>query len=110
MATFEDFVKIDMRVGKVISVEDFEEALKPLYKITVDFSSEIGIKRSAVGAKDRYTKEQLLGRQVLGLVNMPPKRIGPFESEFLALGVAGENGECILLAPDSQAPLGSRVF
>lgn len=107
---FEDFSKIDIRVGKVIEVEDFLEAKKPLYKITVDFGLEIGIKKSAVGCRDVYSKEQLMGRQVLGLVNMEPKKIGPFFSEFLTLGVSDETGTCILIRPDRAAPLGSRMF
>ncbi|MBI4079548.1 MAG: tRNA-binding protein [Candidatus Levybacteria bacterium] len=110
MATYEDFVKIDIRVGKVISVEDFPEARKPLYKITVDFGPEIGSKKSAVGCRDVYSKDQLMGRQVLGLVNMAPKKIGPFFSEFLTLGVSDENNKCILIRPDREAPLGSRMF
>ncbi len=108
--SFEDFNKIDIRVGRVVKVEDFPEAKKPLYKITVDFGQDIGIKHSAVGATHRYSKEQLEGKQVLGLVNMPPKKIGPFFSEFLTLGVSDEEGKCILVAPDSQAPLGSQLF
>lgn len=108
--SFEDFDKVDIRVGKVIKVEDFPEARKPLYKITVDFGEEVGVKHSAVGATHRYSKEQLGGKQVLGLVNMPPKKIGPFFSEFLTLGVSDEEGKCILVASDSQAPLGSQLF
>lgn len=108
--TYEDFDKVDIRVGKVVKVEDFPEVHKPLYKITVDFGEEVGVKHSAVGATHRYTKEQLEGKQVLGLVNMPPKKIGPFFSEFLTLGVSDEEGRCVLVAPDSQAPLGSQLF
>lgn len=110
MADFSDFQKVDIRVGKILSVEDFPEARKPLYKITVDFGSEIGIKQSAVGATQLYTKEELQGRPILGLVNMPPKQIGPFTSEFLTLGVSDEEGRCILIAPDKKAPLGARMF
>lgn len=108
--SFEDFEKVDIRVGKVVKVEDFPQARKPLYKITVDFGEEVGIKHSAVGATHRYSKEQLEGKQVLGLVNMLPKKIGPFFSEFLTLGVSDEEGKCILIGPDSEAPLGSQLF
>lgn len=110
MATFEDFQKLDIRIGKIIEVEDFPEAQKPFYKITVDFGEDVGVKQSAVGATHHYTKEQLEGKQILGLVNMPPKKIGPFFSEFLTLGVSDEEGRCILIAPDSQVSLGSKLF
>lgn len=110
MANFSDFEKIDIRVGKVVSVEDFPEARKPMYKITVDFGPEIGMKRSAVGATENYTKEQLQGKLVLGLVNLPPKQIGPFTSESLTLGVSDENGHCVLISPDKDVPLGGRLF
>lgn len=110
MATFEDFGKIDIRVGRVISVEDFPEAKKPMYKITVDFGPEIGMKRSAVGATENYTKEQLKDKLVLGLVNLPPKQIGPFTSEFLTLGVSDEDGHCVLVSPDQDVPLGGKLF
>lgn len=110
MGTFEDFEKIAIRVGRVISVEDFPEARKPMYKITVDFGSEIDIKHSAVGATENYTKEELQGKLVLGLVNMPPKQIGPFTSEFLTLGVSDENSHCVLVSPDKEVPLGGKLF
>lgn len=108
--SFEEFDRVDIRVGRVVKVEDFPEAHKPLYKITVDFGQEVGVKHSAVGATHRYTKEQLEGKQVLGLVNMPPKKIGPFFSEFLTLGVSDEKEKCILVAPDNETPLGSQLF
>ncbi|MDD5147627.1 MAG: tRNA-binding protein [Candidatus Daviesbacteria bacterium] len=107
---FEDFEKVDIRVGKVIKVEDFPEARKPLYKITVDFGKEIGIKQSAVGATHLYKKEDLENKLVLGLLNMPPKQIGPFASEFLTLGVSDEEGHCILIVPDKKAPLGDKLY
>ncbi|MDO8573995.1 MAG: tRNA-binding protein [Candidatus Daviesbacteria bacterium] len=108
--TFEDFEKIDIRVGRVIKVEDFPEARKPLYKITVDFGEELGIKHSAVGATHLYKKEQLQDKLILGLVNMPPKQIGPFTSEFLTLGVSDEEDHCILIVPDKKAPLGDKLY
>lgn len=108
--TYQDFEKVDIRVGKVIEVSDFPEAIKPLYKITADFGKEIGIKKSAVGATHNYKKADLKGKQILGLVNMPPKQIGSFTSEFLTLGVSDEEGHCILIAPDKKAPLGVKLY
>jgi len=110
MAAYDDFQKIDIRVGKIIDVEDFPEARKPLYRIKVDFGQEVGIKQSAVGATHNYSKEQLRGKLILGLVNMPPKQIGPFSSEFLTLGVSDEENHCILVSPDKKVPLGGRLF
>lgn len=110
MASFEDFQALDIRVGKVMAVEDFPEAQKPLYKIKVDFGKEIGIKHSAVGATHHYTKEKLHNKLILGLVNMPPKRIGPFVSEFLTLGVSDEEGKCILISPDQKIFLGAKLY
>lgn len=107
---FEDFEKVDIRVGRVIKVEDFPEARKPLYKITVDFGKELGIKYSAVGATHLYKKEQLQDKLILGLVNTPPKQIGPFTSEFLTLGVSDEEGHCILVIPDKKAPFGVKLY
>jgi len=110
MATFEDFQSLDIRVGKVIEVSDFPEARKPLYKITADFGKEIGTKHSAVGATHHYKKDQLQDKLILGLINMPPKKIGPFLSEFLTLGVSDEEGKCILVIPDKDVFLGAKLF
>jgi len=110
MATFEDFQALDIRVGKIIAVEDFPEARKPLYKISVDFGKEIGIKHSAVGATHHYKKEQLQDKLILGLINMPPKKIGPFLSEFLTLGVSDEENMCILVVPDKKVFLGAKLY
>lgn len=110
MATFEDFQKLDIRVGKIIGIEDFPEARKPLYKITADFGKEIGIKHSAVGATYHYTKDQLQDKLIFGLINMPPKRIGPFTSEFLTLGVSDEENMCILVVPDKKVFLGAKLY
>ncbi len=107
---YQDFEKIDIRVGRVVKVEDFPEARKPLYKITVDFGEEIGIKKSAVGATHFYKKEDLQDKLILGLINMPPKQIGPFTSEFLTLGVSNEEGRCILVVPDKEASLGAKLY
>lgn len=108
--TYEDFERVDIRVGKIIKVEDFPEARKPLYKITVDFGEEIGIRQSAVGATHLYKKEGLEGKLVLGLVNMPLKQIGPFTSQFLTLGVSNEEGRCILVVPDKEVQLGVKLY
>lgn len=110
MASFEDFQALDIRVGKVLLVEDFPEARKPLYKITVDFGKEIGVKHSAVGATQHYKKEDLQDKLTLGLINMPPKRIGPFISEFLTLGVSDDEGRCILVVPDKKVFPGAKLY
>lgn len=109
-ANLEDFKKLDIRVGKIVSIEDFPEARKPLYKITADFGKEIGIKHSAVGATYHYSKNQLENKLILGLINMPPKRIGPFLSEFLTLGVSDEEGKCVLISPDKEVFLGAKLY
>ena len=106
----EDFKKLDIRVGKIIAVEDFPEARKPLYKITADFGKEIGVKHSAVGATHHYKKEQLQDKLILGLVNMPPKRIGPFTSKFLTLGVSDKAGKCVLISPNKKVFLGAKLY
>ena len=87
MATIEDFEKLDIRVGKIIEIEDFPEARKPSYKLKIDFGSEIGVKNSSVQIVDLYTKEELKDKLALGVVNFPPRKIGPFLSEVLTLGV-----------------------
>jgi tRNA-binding protein len=111
MATIDDFLKVDIRVGKILEVEDFPEARKPTYKLTIDFGEEIGIKHSSAQITARYTKEELVGRLVLGVVNFPPRKIGPFESEVLTLGVPDENGEVVLIAPENTgAVIGGRLY
>lgn len=102
MAKFEDFQKLDIRVGKIIDVEDFPEARKPSYKLTIDFGNEIGTKRSSAQLVKYYKKEDLLGKKILGVVNFPPRQIGPFQSEVLTLGVPDENHECVLVVPDKD--------
>ena len=109
MITFSDFEKVDIRVGKIIEVEDFPQARKPAYKLTIDFGPVIGIKRSSAQITN-YSKEELLGRQILGVVNFAPKQIGPFLSEVLTLGVSDENGDVILLTPTKEVPLGRKMF
>lgn len=108
--TYQEFENVDIRVGKIVEVEDFPEARKPAYKLTIDFGSEIGIKKSSVQITHHYTKEELIGRLVLGVVNFPPKQIGPFVSETLTLGFADEQGNVVLARPDKDVPLGSKLF
>ncbi len=110
MVTIDDFGKLDIRVGKITDVQDFPEARKPAYKLTIDFGSEIGTKRSSVQIVKNYSKEVLTGRQVMCVVNFPPRQIGPFLSEVLTLGVPDANGEVILLQPDSEVPVGGRMY
>ena len=111
MATIEDFQKLDIRVGKVVEVLDFPEALKPAYKLKIDFGPEVGVKNSSVQIVALYKKEDLVGKLVLGVVNFPPRKIGPFESEVLTLGVPDAEGRVILTTPDlTSATLGGRLF
>ncbi len=110
MITYEDFEKVDIRVGKIIKVEDFPEARKPAYKIQIDFGPEIGIKKSSAQITRHYTKDELMGKLVLGVVNFPVKQIGPFLSESLTLGVPDENGDVVLISPTKEVPIGGRMF
>ena len=104
---YDDFAKVDMRVGRIVEVEDFPEARKPAWKLTVDFGSEIGLKRSSAQITN-YSREELEGRLVVGVVNFPPRQIGPVRSEVLVLGTYSDEG-VLLLAPEPQAALGDRV-
>lgn len=111
MATFDDFLRLDIRVGRIIEASAFPEARKPAYKLTIDFGPDVGIKRSSAQIVARYSVEELTGRLVLAVVNFPPRRIGPFESEVLTLGVPDSDGEVILVAPDSpDALVGSKLY
>ena len=105
----DDFEKIDIRVGKIIQVDDFPQARKPAYKLTIDFGPEIGIKRSSAQITN-YPKEELLGKLVIGVVNFPPRQIGPFRSEVLTLGAPDGSGKVILLTPTHEVPLGGKIF
>ena len=109
MITYGDFEKVDIRVGRVVKVEDFPQARKPAYKLTIDFGTEIGLKKSSAQVTN-YTKEELLGKQVMGVVNFPPRQIGPFFSEVLTLGVPDGEGNVILLSPTREVPLGGKMF
>lgn len=107
--TFDDFLKIDIRVGRVIDAQPFPQARKPALKLWIDFGPEIGVKKSSAQIVAHYTPEKLVGRQVLAVVNFSPRQIGPFVSEVLTLGVADAAGDVILVAPDADAPLGARL-
>jgi len=111
MATIDDFQKLDIRVGVVIDVQDFPEARKPAYKLTIDFGPSIGKKRSSAQITHHYTKEDLLGKKVLAVVNFPPRQIGPFLSEVLTLGVPDENNQIVLVVPEKlEAVVGGKLF
>ena len=105
---FDQFLAVDMRVGRITAVEDFPEARKPAWKLTIDFGKELGSKRSSAQVTN-YAREELEGRLVVAVVNFPPRQIGPVRSEVLVLGAADEAGRVILLAPDSDVPLGARI-
>ena len=108
MIEFDDFLAVDMRVGRVVAAEDFPEARKPAYKLTIDFGPELGTKRSSAQITN-YAREELDGRLVVAVVNFPPRQIGPFMSEVLTVGASNEAGEVILLEPRSDVPLGARI-
>ena len=108
--SFDDFMKVDVRVGRVVSVEEFPAARKPAYKLVIDFGPEIGRKRSSAQLPARYRMDELMNRLVLAVVNFPPRQIGPFMSEVLTLGVPDELGRVALIGPDGDVPLGGRLF
>ncbi len=108
--TFDDFMKVDIRAGRITEVFDYPEARKPAYKLTVDLGPEIGIKKSSAQVTQNYTKEELIGRHVLAVVNFPPKQIGKYMSEILVLGVPDANNNVMLIAPDRDVPLGGRLY
>ena len=107
--SFDDFLKVDIRVGTVVEAAPFPEARKPAYKLKIDFGDEIGVKRTSVQITVHYQVEELIGRQVAAVVNFPPRQIGPFMSEVLTLGFSDENGDIVLLAPERVVPDGSRM-
>jgi len=107
---YKDFEKVDIRVGKIIEAQDFPEARKPAYKLTIDFGAEIGTKKSSAQIVHNYTKDELLNRLVMGIVNFPPKQIGPFVSESLTLGFPDNEGYVVLAEPNKEVTLGSRLF
>jgi len=108
--TFDDFLKVDIRVGTVIEAKTFPEARKPAYRLVIDFGPAIGVKKSSVQITKNYTLEELVGRQVAAIVNFPPRQIGPFMSEVLTLGFPDEAGEVMLFGPDRKVPNGGRMY
>lgn len=108
MIDFEQFLEVDMRVGRVLAVDDFPQARVPAWKLTIDFGPEIGVKRSSAQIA-HYPREHLLGSLIVGVVNFPPRQIGPFSSEVLVLGALDEQLGVVLLRPDAQAAPGSRI-
>lgn len=108
--TFNDFLKVDIRVGQVIDAQPYPEARKPAIKLWVDFGPEIGQRKSSAQLTRHYTPEGLIGRRVLAVINFPPRQIGKFMSEILVLGAPDEDGEVVLLKPDLDVPLGARMF
>ena len=108
-ASFDDFMKIDIRCGTVVEAAPFPEARKPAIKLVIDFGSAIGTRKSSAQITEQYSPDKLVGKKVMAVVNVPPRQIGPFMSEVLTLGVANERGEVVLVTPDSDAPDGSRL-
>jgi tRNA-binding protein len=107
---WEDFERVDVRVGRVVEAKPFPEARKPSIKLSIDFGPEVGEKRTSAQITEHYAPDSLLGRQVVAVVNFPPKRIAGFKSEVLVLGVPDEAGEVVLLSPDLEVPPGGRMF
>jgi len=108
--SYADFMKVDVRVGRIVEVREFPEARKPAYKLTIDFGPGLGVKKSSAQVTKHYTRADLENRLVLAVVNFPPKQIGPYRSEVLTLGVPDADGEVVLLAPQQDVPLGGRMF
>lgn len=110
LASFDDFMKIDIRAGTVLEASPFPEARKPALKLVIDFGPEIGTRKSSAQITERYDPEKLIGSKVMAVVNFPPRQIGPFMSEVLTLGVMNDSGEVVLVRPDADAPDGSRLL
>jgi tRNA-binding protein len=107
---FDDFMKVDVRVGEVVSADPFPEARKPAYKLTIDFGPDIGTKRSSAQITTHYTRDELVGRKVAAVVNFPARQIGPFMSEVLTLGFPDAEGQVVLVGVDREVPVGGRLF
>lgn len=107
---FDDFLKVDIRVGTIVKVASFPEARKPAFKIWIDFGPTLGTKKSSAQITENYTEDTLMGRQVAAVVNFPPRQIGPFMSEVLTVGFPDENGHVVLIKPDTDVPNGSRLY
>ena len=107
---FDDFLKVDIRVGTIVDVQDFPEARRPAFKLWVDFGDDIGTKKTSAQVTSFYEKQDLLGRQVAAVVNFPPKQIGKFMSEILVLGFPSEDGEVVLIGPERSVPNGGRLY
>lgn len=107
---FDDFLKVDIRVGQVISAEPFPQARKPAFRLVIDFGPDIGVKKSSAQITVHYTPDQLVGRKVAAVVNFPPRQIGPFMSEVLTLGFPDAAGEVVLVGVDREVPVGGRLF
>lgn len=107
--SFEDFLKVDIRLGEIVEVNDFPEARKPAYKLKINFGDGVGIKNSSAQITAHYQKEQLIGKRVLAVVNFPPRQIGKFMSEVLVLGVSDENNDIVMFSVDKNVPNGARL-
>jgi len=107
--TWQDFEAVELRAGTVVAVDDFPEARRPAYKITVDFGPEIGLRKTSARVTDLYAKEELIGRQIVGVVNFPPKQIGPVRSEFLLTGFYREDGAVVIAVPGRPVPNGAKL-
>lgn len=107
---FDDFMKVDIRVGTIIDAQDFPEARKSAFKLFIDFGEEIGQKKSSAQITKNYSREELIGKQVMAVVNFEPRQIGPFMSEVLTLGVPDEDGEVMLMQPSANVPNGGRIY
>lgn len=110
MITYDDFLKVDIRVGRITAVDDFPEARKPAYKLTIDFGEKIGTKKSSAQITDHYKKNDLVGKQVICVINFAPKQIGPFISEVLTLGLQGDKGNYVLVCPTKEVPIGGKLL
>jgi tRNA-binding protein len=108
--SFDDFLKVDIRVGKVLRAEPYPEARKPAIKMWIDFGPQIGERKTSAQVTKHYTPEELVGKTVMGVVNFPPRQIGKFMSEVLVLGVPDEDDEVVLLTPDKDVPIGGRMY